>query len=500
MGNSITEGEITNGVINQMSWRFRFWEIMDSVGVKIRMVGYHKTFFNENPNSLVATPVSTTTGHVFERSNEAYYGITSTQFLNGGGTWDGETLVPFANRINDSVKGYTPDIAFLHIGTNDTFDSLTTVNNIKGIIDVLQAKNPNIIIFLAKLITPWVHIVNQSVDSIAKEYKTKMPSSKVIPVDLASGFINRPDSMYAAITMTYDWVHPNPKGQDYMSQKWYKAYMSLNDTIKPIFNDNTQLSNLKMVTNSSCSVNVSWDSATDNKWVAGYNVYVNGRKINWRESEGAGHQDQCIALVPGNSFFISDIPTNSTCNIVVSAVDYANNETFGHVNTITTPKPIWVITIVVNNSASSPIQNARVTYNDTTITTDSTGKAVFANVVQANGLVYTISKTGFQTATGKIDANHSYSKTITLLPATIISENEENTINIFPNPSNGSITIENAGNSIIQIYDILGIQVKTIVSQDAVLVVDLGSLKNGNYFIKVIQDNKIISKKITIIK
>lgn len=115
-------------------------------------------------------------------------------------------------------------------------------------------------------------------------------------------------------------------------------------------------------------------------------------------------------------------------------------------------------------------------------------------------MVYTISKTGFQTATGKIDANHSYSKTITLLPATIISENEENTINIFPNPSNGSITIENAGNSIIQIYDILGIQVKTIVSQDAVLVVDLGSLKNGNYFIKVIQDNKIISKKITIIK
>ena len=219
MGNSITHGKIDKSTktITQLSYRPWLWEKLDSAGINVDMVGYTHLFFDESASFMAATPISRYTGHVFDRDHDSYYGIKSDGLLNGNPStgWTGSALP----KLSDRLKTYTPDIALLHIGTNDDdADVNKTVSNIEVIIDELRIKNPNVVVFVAKLITTWSPI-NAKVDQIVT--RKSSTASPVIAVDLATGFIN--DTANPNTAMTYDWVHPNLKGQQFMADRWYKA-------------------------------------------------------------------------------------------------------------------------------------------------------------------------------------------------------------------------------------------------------------------------------------
>ena len=135
----------------------------------------------------------------------------------------------FLDRINDPAKGYTADIALIHIGTNDADSTQEQVaaarKNIGESITVLRSKNPRVLVLLAKLITGWKKI-NGQIDAICREWNTK--ESRVVAVDMTTGFINDPKMEG---TMTYDHVHPNKAGQLFMMERWYKAIVqNLPDT------------------------------------------------------------------------------------------------------------------------------------------------------------------------------------------------------------------------------------------------------------------------------
>jgi hypothetical protein len=218
LGNSITHGKIDkpSNTIVQLSYRPCLWEMLDSAGVNVDMVGYYKLWFDESPTNLAPTPVSKHTGHVFDRDHDSYYGAKSYDLLYGNQSsgWTGSPLP----KLSDRLKYYTPDIALVHIGSNDPDSILNkTVLNIETIIDELRTKNPKVIVFVAKVITVW-RAINTKVDQIAADKNTE--ESPVIAVDLATGFINDPANPN---TMTFDWVHPNPKGQRFMADRWYKA-------------------------------------------------------------------------------------------------------------------------------------------------------------------------------------------------------------------------------------------------------------------------------------
>jgi len=219
MGNSITQGKIdkTSKVITQLSYRPWLWEKLDSAGINVDMVGYTNLWFDESASNMATTPVSQYTGHDFDRDHDSYYGITSSGLLNGDAStgWTGSALP----KLSDRLKTYTADIALLHIGTNDADAAVnTTVSNIEAIIDALRVANPNVVVFVAKLITGWKPI-NAKVDQIVTKKSTL--ASPVIAVDLATGFVN--DVANPNTTMTFDWVHPNPKGQKFMAERWFKA-------------------------------------------------------------------------------------------------------------------------------------------------------------------------------------------------------------------------------------------------------------------------------------
>ncbi len=71
---------------------------------------------------------------------------------------------------------------------------------------------------------------------------------------------------------------------------------------------------------------------------------------------------------------------------------------------------------------------------------------------------------------------------------------------IYPNPSNGLINISKIETGILEIYNLSGKLVfsETIVNNHH--VIDIGNLKNGQYFVKIIGDEKTIAGKLIILK
>ena len=61
---------------------------------------------------------------------------------------------------------------------------------------------------------------NNSIVPITAEFSAKYPEMVIIPVDMASGWINNPE---LSGSMTIDWVHPNILGQKIMADKWFNA-------------------------------------------------------------------------------------------------------------------------------------------------------------------------------------------------------------------------------------------------------------------------------------
>ena len=70
--------------------------------------------------------------------------------------------------------------------------------------------------------------------------------------------------------------------------------------------------------------------------------------------------------------------------------------------------------------------------------------------------------------------------------------------NIYPNPANDkvSINLKNNGNATIQLFNILGQEVKTVYTTENKVEVNVSDLNSGIYFIRVDQNNKTFTAKI----
>jgi hypothetical protein len=111
------------------------------------------------------------------------------------------------------------------------------------------------------------------------------------------------------------------------------------------------------------------------------------------------------------------------------------------------------------------------------------------------------------------DQNGSYAAIISMIGCTDTTECinisgigfEENTtvdFNVYPNPTQGNITINvsNALNALVEIIDINGKVIKAKQVNHTINTFDLSNYENGIYFVKVITNNQIITKKINLIK
>lgn len=320
VGDSITQGKVSGDSISELSYRFWLWEKLDSVGYKVDMLGLNNIWHSENRIKRMKLPVSRFTNHSFDPDHEGYYGIKTAETLNGNFTHDSVKYASFKDRLNQLKAA---DVAFVHIGTNDASnDSLKTITALKDIIEHIYSRNKKTNIFLAKLNTPWVRYINHSIEPIIAELRNLHPDIRINYVDMAAGWVNCPE---ASGSMTSDWTHPNVLGQQIMANNWFKAFTSIGDKQKPLFFAIT-----KVTAQTDSTVTIAWQSAKDNKFIAGYNVIVNNEKVNWRRSECGTKDKQSIALLTSNTFTISELKKGTKYEIIVSAVDFANNISYSN--------------------------------------------------------------------------------------------------------------------------------------------------------------------------
>jgi hypothetical protein len=202
VGDSITQANSSH-----LSYRYPLWTKLIDAGVNFDLVGSLDSNNGGNPDWPDYQ------GNIFDPDHEGHWGWRADQVLVGLPGW---------------LTSYTPDVALLHIGTNDAFDpdetTDSTVSDIEQIIDVLRNDNPSIIVLLAKLIPTSNSTANQRINDLNARIvdiaasKSTGPSPVVV-VDQNTGFSASQD--------TYDGIHPDSSGEEKMAQKWFEAMMQV---------------------------------------------------------------------------------------------------------------------------------------------------------------------------------------------------------------------------------------------------------------------------------
>ena len=218
LGDSITQANSTH-----LSYRYNLWTKLIDDDRLFDLVGSLNSNYNGNP----AWPPYL--GQDFDQDHEGHWGWLADEILNG---------VNGQGSLSEWLANYTPDVALIHIGTNDVLDGHSTASSvaeIEAIIDTLRADNPNVTILLAKLIpidsdtyNPGIIELNAEMDGIAVNKSTA--DSPVWVVDQYSGF--------DAAVDTYDTIHPNASGEEKMARKWHDAMQAyLNPCVDGLDND-----------------------------------------------------------------------------------------------------------------------------------------------------------------------------------------------------------------------------------------------------------------------
>jgi hypothetical protein len=149
-------------------------------------------------------------GEEFDPDHEGHYGIRTGKVAANLEKWM-------------EKWDHAPDIALIHLGTNDQkhgdYDN-TVVKPLKKIIGMLREENPQVIVLVGHLNFDAGAAVKirPKVEKMAAELNTE--KSPVITVHHYKDFNENPKH---PDTDTYDWAHPNPQGQKKMADKWYEA-------------------------------------------------------------------------------------------------------------------------------------------------------------------------------------------------------------------------------------------------------------------------------------
>ena len=204
LGDSITQGGKRH--VKEYTYRLPLQILLHEEGFKYDFVGSRQAGLHED-----ASWPDVAEGVPFDPDHEGYYGNT---------TYNATTK---AMKAYDSYA-IPPDIVLVHLGTNDQKHGKFQKNvgePLREFIQFIRDKNPEVVVLLghlnfndgdpAKEIRAVVEKVATDLDSEKSPVKT---------VHHYRGWTENPDKVY---TDTFDWAHPNLKGQEKMARAWWAA-------------------------------------------------------------------------------------------------------------------------------------------------------------------------------------------------------------------------------------------------------------------------------------
>lgn len=192
---------ITASSSSYLSYRYYLWTQLVNAGVDFDFIGTQDTNRGNTPNWPDFA------GQQFDRDHEGHSGRRVDQINQTLPGWLG---------------GYTPDIALVHLGTNDLLQgqsASSTADELRTTIAQLRQDNPNVTIFLAQIL-PTDRVSDSTIDdfnnrvaNLANELSTSQ--SQIIVVDQNTGFSINNDLR--------DGVHPDTSGEQKMADRFYAA-------------------------------------------------------------------------------------------------------------------------------------------------------------------------------------------------------------------------------------------------------------------------------------
>ena len=191
----------------KLSYRYPLWKHFVDAGKRVEFIG------SQTKKGNGSRKWDDYKGQRFPEKNEGHSGWRADQILEG---------LPNGERgLDEWIKGYRPDIALIHLGTNDIYQKQTpasTRDEIEQIIIKLRARNPHIKILLAKIIPMRMDSAVPRLNQLLAQLAIKLnnANSPVFSVDMYSGF-----SIYT--DMQKDKIHPNAQGEEKMAKRWFDA-------------------------------------------------------------------------------------------------------------------------------------------------------------------------------------------------------------------------------------------------------------------------------------
>ena len=266
IGDSITQGG--NG--NYPSYRYQVFKRLAETGVpSAAATGYKFTGSVTGPQTTAVLTTPDTNGQVFENIHDGHFGWRASwingrirlpadrRSLNRGeGTlrnWTGQAspqqydisspsaTVPYpdptATDTGNTGNSYLPDTVSIMIGINDLGDDTNSANQVVAdigtLIDQLRAANPAVRIFVNHLLYTQqsdamrnaVDAVNTQLAALAAGKNAASATSPVWVIDANTGF--------DPATMTYDKVHPNAIGEQYVGDRIATALGVIEEPLPP---------------------------------------------------------------------------------------------------------------------------------------------------------------------------------------------------------------------------------------------------------------------------
>ena len=130
--------------------------------------------------------------------------------------------------FTNGAQHMTPHIALVHMGTNDVINMIrskrtkskhltdlnSTLQNIRGVVEILHSMYPSCIIYLAQ--------ITQNQYDVQTEYLNRLIYSMVstLSVEWLKGVAMKG---FSAATHTVDTTHPNENGEKVMAARWFDA-------------------------------------------------------------------------------------------------------------------------------------------------------------------------------------------------------------------------------------------------------------------------------------
>lgn len=211
IGDSITQGGIADR--EEYSYRYPLYYLLRDEGYPVDFIGSQQRGLQQDATWPDRDGVP------FDQDHEGVYGIRTRGALN---------------RLPAAIEKWPapPDIALIHLGTNDQNDEDTETAIVKPLTEIIalvRETNPQVVIFVAH-----IHFNSEMHQRIRMQVQALMeqldsPQSPVTAIRSWEDFNADPNHPQ---TDTFDWAHPNPAGQLKYAQKWFAAMKPTLDRLK----------------------------------------------------------------------------------------------------------------------------------------------------------------------------------------------------------------------------------------------------------------------------